>query len=103
MNDQLRITPTDIRQSSANELSIDWSACVKNVYPVRTLRLSCRCAHCVDEWSGQNTLDPESVPEDVHPTEIQPVGRYAISIHWSDGHNSGIYSFEHLRELGDQI
>jgi DUF971 family protein len=28
------------------------------------------------------------------------VGRYAIVIHWSDGHNTGIYTWEHLYELG---
>jgi DUF971 family protein len=27
------------------------------------------------------------------------VGRYAIRFHWSDGHSTGIYTFEHLREL----
>jgi DUF971 family protein len=39
------------------------------------------------------------VPEDVKPVRIDPVGRYAIHIAWSDGHTSGIYSFEHLRSI----
>jgi DUF971 family protein len=41
------------------------------------------------------------VPDDVHPVRIQPVGRYAIQIDWSDGHQSGIYPFERLRALMD--
>ena len=40
------------------------------------------------------------MPADVHPTQIRPVGRYALQIAWSDGHDSGIYPFERLRELG---
>ena len=50
-------------------------------------------------WFYQQ-LDPASVPEDVYPLRIEPVGRYAIQIAWSDGHESGIYPFRRLRELG---
>jgi DUF971 family protein len=39
------------------------------------------------------------VPADVAPVRIQPVGRYAIQIDWSDGHETGIYPFRRLREL----
>jgi DUF971 family protein len=39
------------------------------------------------------------VPADVRPLRIQPVGRYAIQIDWSDGHTTGIYPFRRLREL----
>jgi len=67
---------------------------------VRSLRLACGCATCVDEWTGQGRLDPDSVPKDVHPLKIEPVGRYAIQIDWSDGHSTGIYPFRRLRELG---
>ena len=68
---------------------------------VRELRLACGCAQCVDEWSGEGRLDESAVPEDVHPLRIEPVGRYAIQIAWSDGHASGIYPFRRLRELAD--
>jgi DUF971 family protein len=30
---------------------------------------------------------------------IEPVGNYAIRINWSDGHNTGIYSWDHFREI----
>ena len=30
---------------------------------------------------------------------VEPVGNYAIRINWSDGHNSGIYSYDHLRSI----
>ena len=81
-------------------LAITWSDGLESRYEVRSLRLACSCAHCVDEWTGEGRLDPGSVPDDVHPLEIRPVGRYAIQIDWSDGHTSGIYPFERLRQLG---
>jgi ATP-binding protein involved in chromosome partitioning len=92
--------PTSIRQAGANELAIIWSDGAESSLAVRALRLACRCAHCVDEWTGAETLEPDSVPEDVHPLQIAPVGRYGIRIEWSDGHSAGIYSFRRLRELG---
>jgi DUF971 family protein len=33
---------------------------------------------------------------------VEPVGNYAIRILWSDGHGSGIYSFEHLRKISPE-
>ena len=95
------ITPVEIRQSGERELAIRWADGRESVYDVRGLRLACACARCIDEWSGEDRLDPASVPEDVRPLRIERVGRYAIQIEWSDGHASGIYPFERLRELAE--
>ncbi|ROO24432.1 hypothetical protein SAOR_14645 [Salinisphaera orenii MK-B5] len=38
---------------------------------------------------------------DVGVDKIEPVGNYAIQLHFDDGHNTGIFSWEELRELGD--
>jgi ATP-binding protein involved in chromosome partitioning len=92
-------TPTRIEQEGPRQLRIEWSDGHESLYDVRALRLACACATCVDEWTGQNRLDPASVPEDVHPTAIRGVGRYAIQIDWSDGHTTGIYPFPRLRSL----
>jgi len=93
-------TPTEITQRGSRALAIRWSDGAESVLDVRELRLACGCAECVDEWSGAERLDPARVPEDVRPVRVQPVGRYAIQIEWSDGHSSGIYPFARLRELG---
>jgi len=93
------IHPTSIEQASPRHLAITWADGEESLYEVRELRLACRCAHCVDEWTGEKRLDPSSVPEDVHPVSIEKVGRYAIQIEWSDGHSAGIYTFERLRQL----
>jgi len=96
-----RTTPTSIAQEGPTALGIRWADGVHSVLAVRELRLACGCARCVDEWTGEQRLDPESVPEDVYPTRIEPVGRYAIQITWSDGHDSGIYPYRRLRQLAD--
>jgi ATP-binding protein involved in chromosome partitioning len=100
-SDDLRTTPEGIRQRGPRELAITWRDGLESVYSVRELRLACGCAACVDEWSGEGRLDPDSVPADVRPLRIESVGRYAIQVTWSDGHATGIYTFERLRELDD--
>ena len=50
--------------------------------------------------SGRKLLDPKTVRSDVSPRQIVSIGNYAIQFDWSDGHNSGIYSFNDLRALG---
>jgi DUF971 family protein len=91
--------PTQIQQAGPRELEITWSDGVRSVYDVVHLRRACRCAACIDEWSGAQILQPDQVSEDVRPQKIDLVGRYALSVHWSDGHSSGIYTFEYLRKL----
>lgn len=92
-------TPTRIAQHDPRTLRIDWADGTRSLYDVRALRLACACAECVDEWSGEARLAAASVPEDVAPTGIHSVGRYAIQIEWSDGHSTGIYPFARLRGL----
>ncbi|HSD78791.1 MAG TPA: DUF971 domain-containing protein [Solirubrobacteraceae bacterium] len=94
------IRPTGMRQDGPRTLLVTWADGHESRLDVRELRLACGCAHCVDEWTGAERLDESSVPADVHPLRIEPVGRYAIQIAWSDGHESGIYPFRRLRELG---
>lgn len=90
-------TPTAIEQVGRDALKIVWDDGHESLYEVRELRLACRCAHCVEEGTGRPLLDETGVPQDVRPIRISPVGRYAIQFAWSDGHDSGIYSFVYLR------
>ena len=70
---------------------------------VRDLRLACRCAACVEELSGRALLDPAGISPEVSPRMITTVGNYAFTVKWSDGHSTGIYTFEYLRVLADRI
>lgn len=63
------------------------------------LRRQCRCANCVEEFSGRALLRPEDVSEQVYPARMQPMGNYAVAIQWSDGHSSSIYPYELLTQL----
>ena len=63
------------------------------------VRRSCRCAACIDEHTGVQRLDPKRIPENIIPLSITPVGNYGISIKFSDGHSSGIFTFAQLREI----
>lgn len=89
----------EITQPSENRVRIVWKDGHESIYTGYALRVGCRCALCIDELSGTKRLREESISNDVRPLSIDPVGRYAIRFHWSDGHSTGIYTFEHLREL----
>lgn len=62
------------------------------------LRDFCPCASCVEEGTGKKLLDSSTIPPDIHPLQINPVGAYAIQIQWSDGHNTGLYAWPTLRQ-----
>lgn len=85
--------------SDGTALRIRWKDGKDCVYPPRFLRLKCPCAACVDEMTGRRMLTDEMVDEAVYPLEIQYVGRYALRFAWSDGHSTGIYPYEYLKEL----
>ena len=92
--------PKTLKQAGPQQLAITWSDGHESLYDVRTLRLSCPCAQCIDEMTGKKLLQETAVPADVKPVVINPVGRYAIHIEWSDGHRTGIYTYVHLRSMG---
>ena len=100
MADTLMPAPKEITRANTNDLKIIWQDGHESVYRARELRLACPCAGCVDEVTGQRRITARAVPEDVKPLKIDLVGRYAISIQWSDLHRTGIYPFELLRKLG---
>ena len=78
-------------------LLIEWDAAGHQaLYPARELRLACPCAACVDEMSGRALLDSTSVAADIRPMSVALVGAYGLGVQWSDGHGTGIYTFQRL-------
>lgn len=63
------------------------------------VRRACTCALCIDETTGAPLLDKESVPKDIQVESAQQLGNYAVGLIWSDGHATGIYSWDLLRSL----
>jgi len=92
------LEPRDVSWLDKGVLGIEWSDGHKGVYPVRYLRQHCPCAACTDEWTGALRLQPGDVPMLIMLEDAEPVGRYAFRFKWSDGHDSGIYSFAWLRQ-----
>lgn len=81
---------------------IRWADDTENRFDAPMLRTSCACAGCINEWTGEKMLKPETVAPDVKIEQIGVVGRYALNFRFSDGHETGIYSFKYLRELAER-
>ena len=94
-----KIVPKKVGAAGQPEILIEWNDGSLGVYPSRELRLACPCATCVDEWSGQKIIDSKNVPSDIRPVALNSIGRYALQVQWSDGHATGLYSFEFLRKF----
>ena len=88
--------PIEIVGLGRPEVRVVWDEGHEGIYPVRGLRLRCRCAHCVDELSGAPLLDPAKIPAEVLASRIELVGTYGIRIDFSDGHGTGIFRFQDL-------
>ena len=82
---------------------IAWESGETWIIPLIYLRDQCPCAGCKGETILLHTYRPAAVenktPEMYVMTGIQPVGGYAIQISWKDGHNTGLYSWEYLKQL----
>jgi len=88
-----------IRQQGV--LEILWPGEALRQYPFKFLRCECPCASCVNEFTGERILNPDSIPETIAPVGMSFSGNYALKIEWADGHNTGIYTWEQLRRLAD--
>ena len=93
------VRPIGIQVVEKKELLISWQDEHRSLYSFSYLRRKCPCAACVNEWTGEIRLRPESISEEIHSLAVRPVGNYAIRFDWSDGHTTGIYAFEYLRSL----
>jgi DUF971 family protein len=90
-------SPLSIRKKGGERLTIGWGDGHESVYPARYLRGRCPCAQCVSETTGRRLVFEEHVNPDVQILAARIVGNYALHIEWSDGHSTGIYSFDFLR------
>ncbi len=93
------VEPEKIELSPSGELQVMWPDGHPGIHKAYFLRTSCACAACIDENSGKKILDHKRVPLDIRLTGFAPMGRYAVSAQFSDGHRTGIYPFKKLREL----
>ena len=88
----------EITQEDERTLCIHWSTGVVKNYDTVELRKKCPCALCVNEKTGKRTLDPTSISEKTRPLQIKSVGNYALTVHFDDGHKTGLYTYQSLLE-----
>ena len=93
------IEPLQIIEESETEVSIKWSDDTESRFTAAQLRRACPCAGCINEWTGEKMLDPANIADDLTFRKIGIVGRYALNFDFSDGHETGIFSFKYLRDL----
>ena len=91
--------PIELRAPrGATTLEIAWSNGSTTRYRHAILRGFCPCAHCQGH-QGPIHWAEEASDDDVEILEIEEVGNYAVRLVFADGHSTGIYTFELLREL----
>lgn len=84
---------------SPQSLLLEWNNQERYAVPYIELRYLCPCAGCVDEHTGERTVKRGTLKPDVKPTQVRPVGRYALQISWTDRHDTGMYHFDRLYEI----
>ena len=101
--------PTKLELRGEDRLLVEWSDGQKREITFNQLRSSCPCATCREKRAQPpkpaSGLQVLSLAE-ARPLKIlgmRPVGNYAYSIAFSDGHDTGIYTLEFLRELGEVV
>ena len=99
--------PKQLSLSDRGDLVIEWSDEKTRVYQVARLRDNCPCATCREKRKAEpaRALLPVLSLEETRPLtikEMKPVGSYAYGIVFSDGHDSGIFTLEHLFNLGNE-
>lgn len=89
------------------EMEIEWRGGRVDRLPLAALRRWCPCALCSDRREqqargrGLRMLTAEERDATADVTDVVPVGRYAIQIRWGDGHDTGIYTYDALRSMGE--
>ena len=105
----MKIQPTKIELTPENRLRITWNDGQIRQYTFRELRDNCPCATCREKRKApapsptQLPIISESQAAPLRVSAMEPVGNYAYSIHFSDGHNTGIYTLESLRQMGEKV
>ena len=102
------LAPEHFAISRSTGIKIDWADGAQSDFPLELLRQRCPCAHC----TGAHGTPPQA-PDFANPlhmyrerlkiVQVEPVGHYAIGIHWNDGHKTGIYSYRLLRALHEEL
>jgi len=87
------------RQPAEQTLLVAWPDGLEAALPLVELRGQCMCARCVDELTGERIVELDGIDPAIQIDGLKLVGNYALKITWSDGHDTGLYTWPHLRRL----
>lgn len=91
--------PTKIQIKDA-KLYVNWDDGELTEITLKKLRRNCPCAYCNKEREEESSsYVPLYSDHQIAVEDISLVGSYALGIKWKDGHNTGIFEFNHLREI----
>lgn len=94
--------PVNIKVKEKTKLLIHWDDGSDSEISLKKMRDKCPCATCVAGREKQSkSFIPIYLDSQIKVAQINPVGSYAISIVWKDGHNTGIYEYPFLRQLSE--
>ena len=105
----MTLQPTALELIEPNRLRITWNDGSVRDYAARELRDKCPCATCREERNApppsplQLPVISEAQAQPIRIIAMKPVGNYAYSIDFSDGHDTGIFTVESLRNLGGEV
>jgi DUF971 family protein len=95
--------PKSIKLDAGNgTLGVQWADGHSSAFPYQFLRDRCPCATCAGKAPAPHIPSspfPMFGVSKLKPIRAELVGRYALQVFWNDGHSSGIYAFDQLREL----
>lgn len=93
------LKPKIVKRISPVQTDIVWNDGHLSSYPSWYLRENCQCSACVEEFTGRRKIVHGDIPATVERVNVSTVGNYALQFGWSDGHDTGIYTFDYLRQL----
>ena len=110
-------TPIEIKRTGESGVTIRWSDGTTHTIPSSVLRPRCPCATCREAQGDTSHARPlttappkkksllkiveHTLDEQLKLTQIWGIGNYALGMEWGDGHNSGIYPYQYLFEIGE--
>jgi DUF971 family protein len=91
--------PVLVKRVSPFQTDMTWNDGHFSSYPSWYLRENCMCAACVEEFTGKRKIGHGNIPSTLERVSVASVGNYALQFGWNDGHDTGIYTFEYLRQI----
>lgn len=110
----MKPTPIEIKRQATEGLTISWQDGATTTLSSELLRRECPCAACKERRGDTTHAKPltgkkrslaivdSSINEETALQEIWGIGQYALGMRWADGHDTGIYPFSYLYELGEK-